>query len=100
MKVKIYINEDECSVSEYLPRVLTEKQYQEKTKELIKDRMDNLKYDDGFVEHLADKDYTMSQVFFLSEEEKAKLIKEFEPYVVDSAKDELKDYYAEYEIEI
>lgn len=100
MKVKIYINEDEYSVGEDFPRVLTEKQYQEKTQELIKDRMDNLKYDDGFVEHLAERDYTMSQIFFLSEEEKAKLIKEFEPYAVDSAKDEMEDYYAEYEIEI
>ena len=70
MKIKIYVNEDECSVTEYLPRVLTEKQYQEKIQELIKDRMDNLKYDDNFVDYLADKDYTMSQIFFLNEEEK------------------------------
>ena len=100
MKVKIYVNTDEYCVGDTFPRVLTEKQYQEKIEEVVKDRMENLKYDDGFVEHLAEKEYTMSQVFFLSEEEKAKIVKEFEPYVLDSAKDEMKDYYEEYEIEI
>lgn len=100
MKVKIYVNIDEYGPSNLFPRVLTEKQYQEKIEKLIKDRMENLKYDDGFVEHLNDEDYTMSQVFFLSEEEKAKILKSFEPYVRDSAKDEMKDYYEEHEIEI
>lgn len=100
MKVKIYINTDEYGPSDLFPRVLTEKQYQEKIEELVKDRMDNLKTDDGFEEHLAEKEYTMSQVFFLSEEEKAKIVKEFEPYVLDSAKDEMKDYYEKFEIEI
>ena len=100
MKVKFYVKYDEYDVSDMFPRVLTEKQYQEKVEELIKDRMENLKYDDGFVDHLNDKDYTMSQVFFLSEEEKQKIIEEFKPYVIDSAKDEMIDYYEEYEIEI
>lgn len=100
MKVKIYVNTDEYCVGNEFPRVLTEKQYQEKTNELVKDRMENLKYDDGFVDYLNDKDYTMSQVFFLSEEEKNKIIKEFEPYVIDSAKDEMEGYYEEFEIEI
>ena len=100
MKVKIYVNTDEYCVGDMFPRVLTEKQYQEKIDELVKDRMENLKYDDGFVDLLDDKDYTMSQVFFLSEEEKAKIIKEFEPFAIDSAKDEMRDYYEEFEIEI
>ena len=100
MKVKIYINTDEYCVGEQFPRVLTEKQYQEKTEELIKDRLENLKYDDGFVDYLNDQDYTMSQVFFLSQEEKAKIVEEFKPYAVDSAKDEMRDYYEEFEIEI
>lgn len=100
MKIKIFVNEDEYSVSEVFPRVLTEKQYQEKIEELVQDRMDNLKYDDGFVDHLADKDYTMSQVFFLSEEEKAEIVKDFEPHAISSAIDEMHDYYKEYEIEI
>lgn len=100
MKVKIYVNTDEYAVGTQFPRVLTEKQYQEKINELVVDRMENLKYDDGFVEHLADKDYTMSQIFFLDEETKAKIVKEFEPYVLDSAKDEMRDYYEEFEIEI
>ena len=100
MKVKFYVNTDEVTVGDMFPRVLTTKQYQEKIEELVKDRMENLKYDDGFEEHLNDKDYTMSQVFSLSEEEKAKIIEEFKPYVVDSAKDEMRDYYEEFEIEI
>lgn len=100
MKVIIYVNTDEYGSSDLFPRVLTEKQYQEKIEELVKDRMDNLKYDDGFVEHLVDKDYTISQIFFLSEEEKAKIIEEFKSYAVDSAKDEMKDYYEKFEIEI
>ena len=41
MKVKIYVNTDDYCVGEQFPRVLTEKQYQEKTQELIKDRMEN-----------------------------------------------------------
>ena len=100
MKVKIYVNTDDYCVGEHFPRVLTEKQYQEKTEELIKDRLENLKYDDGFVDYLNDQDYTMSQVFFLSQEEKAKIIETFKPYAVDSAKDEMHDYYEEFEIEI
>lgn len=100
MKVKIYVNTDEYGPSSLFPLVLTEKQYQEKTEELIKDRMENLKYDDGFADFLYDQDYTMSQIFFLSEEERAKIIEEFKPYMVDTAKHEMKDYYEECEIEI
>ena len=98
MKVKIYVNNLDYNRPQY-PRVLTEKQYQEKIQELIKDRMDNLVDDDGFEEHLAE-DYHINEVFFLTEEEKARIIKEFEPYAVNSAKDEMEDYYDEYEIEI
>ena len=100
MKVKIYVNTDEYGPSNLFPLVLTEKQYQEKTEELIKDRLENLKYDDGFADFLYDKEYTMSQIFFLSEEERAEIIEEFKPYVVDTAKNEMKDYYEEHEIEI
>ena len=100
MKVKIYVNTDDYCVGEQFPRVLTEKQYQEKIEELIKDRMENLKYDDGFADLLYDREYTMSQIFFLSEEEKAKIIEEFKPYAVDGAKDEMRGYYEEFEIEI
>jgi hypothetical protein len=100
MKVKIYINTDEYGPSDVFPLVLTEKQYQEKTEELVKDRLDNLKYDDTFVDHLVDEDYTMGQVFFLTEEEKLKIIEDFKFYAVDNAKDEMKAYYEEHEIEI
>ena len=99
MKIKIYVNTDEYGPSDLLPRVLTEKQYQEKIEELVKDRMENLRYDDGFEEHLAE-DYHINQVFCMTEEEKAKIIEEFKPYVIDSAKDEMKDDYEIYEIEI
>ena len=99
MKVKIYVIKESYDVSAEHPRVLTEKQYQEKIQELIKYRMDNLVDDDGFEEHLAE-DYHINEVFFLTEEEKAEIIKSFEPYVKDGAKDEMKDYYEECEIEI
>lgn len=99
MKVKIYINEVQFSVSDFFPRVLTEKQYQDKINELIKDRMENLKDDDGFEEHLA-SDYHINEVFYMTEEKKKQIIEEFKSYVVDSEKIEMEDYYQEYEIEI
>lgn len=99
MKVKIYVNIDQYSLGENFPRILTEKQYQEKIEELVKDRMENLVDDDGFEEHLA-CDFHINEVFFLTEEEKQKIIEDFKPYVIDSAKDEMKDYYEEHEIEI
>ena len=97
MKVKIYVNKQD-----YLnpkPRVLTEKQYQEKIDELVKDRMANLVNDDGFEEYLA-TDYHINEVFCMTEEKRKQVIKEFEPYVIDSVRDELEDYYEEQEIEI
>lgn len=99
MKVKIYINTDELMVSEHFPRVLTEKQYQEKIEELVKNRMANLADDDGFADTLA-MDYTINEIFFMTESEKERILEEFKPYAVDSAKDEMEDYYKEYEIEI
>ena len=100
MKVKVYVNVDDYCVGDLFPRVLTEKQYQEKIEELVKDRMGDLKNDDGFVDYLDDQDYTESQIFFLSEEEKAKIIKDFEPFARDSVIDEMQGYYEEHEIEI
>lgn len=99
MKVKIYVIRESYDVSDEHPRILTEKQYQEKLQEQIKYRMENLNIDDGFEEHLAE-DYHINQVFFLTEEEKAKIIKSFEPYAIDSEKDYLKSYYDECIIEI
>lgn len=98
MKVKIYVNNLDYNDEQY-PKVLTEKQYQEKLQELVKYRMEHLVDDDDFEDCLA-TDYHINEVFFLTEEEKVKIIKEFEPYAVNSAKDELEDYYDEYEIEI
>lgn len=98
MIVKIYVNNFDYYDEQY-PKVLTEKQYQEKMQELVKHRMENLREDDGFEEHLAES-YHINEVFFLSEEEKAKILKDFEPYAIDGARDELEDYYDEYEIEI
>jgi hypothetical protein len=99
MKVKIYVNTDEYGPSDLFPLVITEKQYQEKIDELVTERMNNLKDDDGFADSLV-IDYSISQVFFMTEDDKAKVLEEFKPYAVDSAKDEMKDYYEEYEIEI
>ena len=99
MKVKIYVNEDELTIGNTFPRVLTEKQYQEKIEELVKDRMENLVDDDGFGDNLA-LDYTINEIFFMTEEEKAKVLEEFKPYAIDTAKNEMEDYYKEYEIEI
>lgn len=99
MKVKIYVNTDDYCVGNMFPRVLTEKQYQEKIEELVKDRMENLKDDDGFEKHLA-SDYHINEVFCMTEEKKKQVIEEFKPYVIDSAENEMKDYYEPFEIEI
>jgi hypothetical protein len=101
MKVKIYVNTDEDAVGVQFPRVLTEKQYQEKINELVAERLDknNLRYDDGFMDHIS-CDYNIAQIFLMTEEEKEKVLDEFKPYVIDSAQDEMRDYYEEFEIEI
>lgn len=99
MKVVIYVNTNELMVGHDFPRVLTEKQYQEKIKELVADRLANLKEDDAFGDTLA-LDYTINQVFFMTEEDKKNILEAFEPYAVESAKDELEDYYEEFELEI
>ena len=80
--------------------MLTEKQYQDKIQELVDDRLKSLDEDDDFFDYLADLNYTMNTVFFLSEEEKKKIIEGFKPFVVENEQDELKNYYKEYEIEI
>lgn len=97
MKVKIYVNK--ANYYDPQPRVLTEKQYQKKLQELVTHRMERLVDDDGFEEYLA-TDYHINEVFFLTEEEKEKIIKEFKSYAIDGAKIELEDYYEEHEIEI
>ena len=61
--------------------------------------MEHLSEDDGFEEHLAE-DYHINEVFFLTEKEKAEIIKSFEPYAIDGEKDGLNSYYEECEIEI
>ena len=99
MKVKIYINEDEYSVSEDFPRVLTEKQYQEKIEELVKDSMEKLVDNDGFSNMLAER-YANTELFFMEDEEKKEILEKFKPHIVESVKDEMEDYYEEYEIEI
>ena len=99
MKIKIYVNTNEYSANDQFPRVLTEKQYQEKIEELVKERMEYLKYDNGFMDALA-CDYNISEVFFMSEKQKQKIIEEFKPYAINSAKNEMEDYYKEHEIEI
>lgn len=99
MKVKIYVNIDEFALSHQFPRLLTEKQYQEKIEEIVKERIDNLKYDDGFEEFLA-SDYHINEVFCMTEEKRKQVIEEFRPYALDHARDEIQDYYEENEIDI
>jgi hypothetical protein len=99
MKVVIYVKSDEYMLGQGFPRVLTEKQYQEKIEDLVADRLANLVDDDGFGDTLA-LDYSINQVFFMTEDEKKKILEAFKPYAEDSAKDELEDYYERFEIEI
>lgn len=99
MKVKIYVNTDELVVGEFFPRVLTEKQYQEKLQELINQNMENLVENDGFSNMLEER-YANTELFFMEEEEKNEILEEFKPKVIESAKDEMEDYYEEFEIEI
>lgn len=104
MKIKIYINETHYETSNNgleLPKVLTEKDYDEFVAKSVQERLkkENLKCDDGFADWLG-CDHTLSNIFFLTEEEKARIIKDFDFYARDDVYDELKDYYEEYEIEI
>ena len=99
MLVKIYVNTDECCVGDIFPRVLTEKQYQEKIEELVKDSMEKLVDNDGFSDMLAER-YANTELFFMEDEEKKEILEKFKPHIVESIKDEMEDYYEEFEIEI
>ena len=44
--------------------------------------------------------YTNTELFFMEDEEKKEILEKFKPHVIDSAKDEMEDYYEEFEIEI
>ena len=99
MLVKIYVNTDEYCVGDMFPRVLTEKQYQEKIEELVKDSMEKLVDNDGFSNMLAER-YANTELFFMIEEEKKEILEEFKPHIIESVKDEMEDYYEEFEIEI
>lgn len=102
MKVKIYVNTDDYCVGDVFPRVLTEKQYQEKIEELVKDTMEkeNLKVFDAFSDMLAEN-HANTDIFFMEDEEKEKILREFRvSYVVGNVKDELESYYEKFEIEI
>ena len=100
MKVKIYVNTEEIGNDDY-PLVLTEKEYEEKVKEIVADRLkpENLKNDYGFEDYL-DMDFSRTNIFFLNEEKKASLIEDFKQYAIGSAKAELENIYTETEIEI
>lgn len=99
MKVKIYVNTDELTVGDFFPRVLTEKEYQDKLQELIKKDMENLVDNDSFSDMLAER-YANTELFFMEDEEKKEILEKFKPHIIDSAKDEMEDYYEEFEIEI
>lgn len=104
MKINIYVNE--TNTFRYcdeiiLPKVLTEKQYEEKALEMLNNRMkqENLRIEDGFDDWLS-CDYTLSKIFFLTEEEKRNILEEFKRNALEDTFDELKNYYERFEIEI
>ena len=104
MKIKIYVNESvyDHSCHDFpLPRVLTEKQYEELVKSMVKERMKekNLVEDDGFDDWLG-CEYSLTDIFFMSQERKNEILKEFEERAKESAYEELEGYYEENEIEI
>lgn len=104
MKIKIFVNESvyDHSCHDFpLPRVLTEKQYEELVRSMVKERMKekNLVEDDGFDDWLG-CEYQLANIFFMSQEEKDRIIKEFEERARENAYEELEDYYDEHEIEI
>jgi hypothetical protein len=104
MTIKVYVNEsndDRTNCGLALPKVLTEKEYDALVEECIQERLkkENLMEDDGFADWLG-CDYTLSKVFFLSEEERKNILRDFDFYARDDVYDELKGYYEEYEIEI
>jgi hypothetical protein len=102
MKVVIYVNTDELSVGDDFPRVLTEKQYEEMVNTMVAEKMDmdNLAKDDDFDDWLGFQPNRLADIFFISQEEKNRLLKEFEERVRVSAYEELEDYYEKFEIEI
>ena len=104
MMVKIYVNESDYEHSNqdiYLPKVLSEKQYEELFNSMVAERMkpQNIEQDDGFDDWLG-CDYSLVGIFFMKEEEKKEILKEFEERVRQLAIEELNGYYEEYEIEI
>ena len=104
MLVKIYVNESHYEHSchdIYLPKVLSEKQYEELFNSMVAERMkpQNLVEDDGFDDWLG-CDYALIDIFFMKEEEKKDLLNDFEKLVKERAIEELDGYYKKYEIEI
>ena len=100
MKVFIYVNRD-CDACADYPRILTEKQFEEKIDLMVADAMkvENLANDDEFDDFLG-MTYKGVEIFFMKEEDKKRELKEYEERVRVNTYDYLLDIYEEFEIEI
>ena len=104
MLVKIYVNESDYDYTNTdipLPKVLTEKQYEEMINSMVAETMkpQNLEKDDNFDDWLG-IDNQLIDIFFMGQEDKNRILNEYEERVRQRAYEELEDYYDEYEIEI
>ena len=100
MLVKIYVNRD-CDACADYPRILTEKQFDEKLALMVADSMkaENLAEDNYFDDFLG-MSYKGVEIFFMKEEDKNRELKEYEEKVRINTYDYLLDIYEEFEIEI
>ena len=100
MLVKIYVNKD-CDACADYPRILTEKQFEEKLNLMVADSMkaENLAEDDDFDDFLG-MDYRCGEIFFMTEEDKKRELNYYEERVRNNTYDYLLDIYEEFDIEI
>lgn len=100
MKIKIYVNKD-CDACADYPRILTEKQFDEKVNLMVADTMkaENLAEDDDFDDFLG-MEYKGIDLFFMKEEDKKYELELYEEKVKVNTYNYLMDIYEEFEIEI
>ena len=100
MLVKIYVNKD-CDACADYPRILTEKQFDEKLALMVADTMkaENLAEDDDFDDFLS-MEYKGVELFFMKEEDKKYELELYEEKVKVNTYNYLLDIYEEFEIEI
>ena len=100
MLIKVYVNTD-CDACADYPRILTEKQFEEKLNSMVADKMkaENLAEDDEFDDFLG-MEYKGVKLFFMKEEDKNRELNLYEKRVRVETYDYLLDIYEEHEIEI